>query len=75
VIVVYKQALTNHVPAVAVKHEAQALSILIGRKGYVGGQKSFFLLQGFVKKKIILLCLSYIGVYGTSYLAVMYVEI
>jgi len=33
-----------HVPAAAVIHEWQALSVFIGRRGYVGGKRSYILL-------------------------------
>lgn len=36
-ILIYKEVLTNHVPAVAVIHGVQALFINTGCKKYVGG--------------------------------------
>lgn len=39
--VAFQEAPTNFVPAVAVKRRVRALFVLIGCKGYVGGQESF----------------------------------
>ena len=48
-IYICKEVLTNHVPAVAVRHGVRALSIITRRKGCVGGNK---LLTGIFKKSM-----------------------